>query len=163
MARDEKDEKTEQEQPVKAKGSMMKWIIIVGVLLILIGGGAAGAYFYYAKLTAAKKETAQQKPPIGVLWAMEPYIVNLQDNEGQRYLKVVIQLEVSEATTVAELDQLKPKIRDNILDLLSSKSYKDLMEQGGKQRLREEIQMRVNSFLTKGKIDKVYFLDFVIQ
>lgn len=163
MAKDEKEDKTEQEQPAKAKGSMMKWIIIIGVLVILIGGGAAGAYFYFAKVTAAKKETAVQKPPIGALWAMEPFIVNLQDNEGQRYLKAVIQLEVAEPTTVAELDQLKPKIRDNILDLLSSKSYKDLMEQGGKQRLREEIQMRVNSFLTKGKIDKVYFLDFVIQ
>jgi flagellar FliL protein len=164
MAREDKDEeKTDQEQPVKKKGSMMKWIIIIVAVVVIVGGGAGGAYYYFTKMTASKKETAVQKPPIGALWAMEPFIVNLIDNEGQRYLKAVIQLEVSDSLTVAELDQLKPKIRDNVLDLLSAKSYKDLMEQGGKQRLREEIQMRINTFLTKGKIEKVYFLDFVIQ
>jgi flagellar FliL protein len=164
MAKDDRDEeKTEQEQPAKGKGSMMKWIIIIGIVVLVLGGGAGGAYYYFVKMAAPKKEAAQQKPPIGALWAMEPFIVNLIDNEGQRYLKAVIQLEVSDPLTVAELDQIKPKIRDNILDLLSAKSYKDLMETGGKQRLREEIQMRVNSYLTKGKVEKVYFLDFVIQ
>jgi flagellar protein FliL len=164
MARENKDEeKTDQEQPVKAKGSLMKWIIIIGVVVIVLGGGAGGAYYYFTKMTASKKDVPPPKPAIGALWAMEPFIVNLVDNEGQRYLKAVIQLEVSDPASVAELDQIKPKIRDNVLDLLSAKSYKDLMETGGKQRLREEIQMRVNSYLTKGKIEKVYFLDFVIQ
>jgi flagellar FliL protein len=34
---------------------------------------------------------------------------------------------------------------------------------GGKQRLRDEVAVRVNSYLTKGKVVKVYFTDFVIQ
>ena len=33
----------------------------------------------------------------------------------------------------------------------------------GKQRLRDEITMRLNSFLSGGKIVKVYFTEFVIQ
>jgi len=75
----------------------------------------------------------------------------------------VIQMEVSEKEALAELEQLKPRLRDSILDLLTSRSYKDLVELAGKQRLREDIAGRVNNALSKGKITKVYFTDFVIQ
>jgi flagellar basal body-associated protein FliL len=37
------------------------------------------------------------------------------------------------------------------------------MKPAAKQRLRDEIVLRVNSFLTKGKILKVYFTEFVVQ
>jgi flagellar FliL protein len=94
---------------------------------------------------------------------MDPFIVNLMDNNGERYLKLAIQLEISDPKGVAELDQMKPKLRDNVLDLLSAKSVKELMDMAGKQRLREEIAMRLNTFLTTGKVSKVYFTEFVIQ
>jgi flagellar FliL protein len=85
------------------------------------------------------------------------------DNQGERYLKIIMQLEVSNQLVVAELEQLKPKLRDNVLDLLTAKTYSELMDMGGKQRLRDEVAIRVNSYLTKGKVVKVYFTDFVIQ
>jgi flagellar FliL protein len=43
------------------------------------------------------------------------------------------------------------------------KTFKELMELTGKQKLRDEMVMRLNAFLTKGKINKVYFTEFVIQ
>jgi len=58
---------------------------------------------------------------------------------------------------------LKPKLRDNILDLLTAKTFAELMDTGGKQKLRDEVAMRLNAFLTKGKIVRVYFTEFVIQ
>jgi len=64
---------------------------------------------------------------------------------------------------VDELNLLKPKLRDSILDLLSAKTYKEMMDPIGKQRLRDEIALRANAYLTKGKIIKVYFTEFVIQ
>jgi flagellar FliL protein len=94
---------------------------------------------------------------------MDPFIVNLVDNNGERYLKISVELEVSDKNVVPELNKLKPKLRDNILDLLTAKSYKDLVDMMGKQRLRDEIMMRLNSFLSGGKITKVYFTEFVIQ
>jgi flagellar FliL protein len=33
----------------------------------------------------------------------------------------------------------------------------------GKQRLREDIAGRVNNTLTKGKVTRVYFTEFVVQ
>ena len=163
MARDEKIEQNEvQPTQEKKKGSALKWIAIIGVVLMVLAAAGGGGWYYMNKAQAAKKE-APQAPAIGAMWPMEPFIVNLADSNGERYLKLVIQLEVSDPLCVQELDQLKPKLRDNVLDLLSVKTYKELMELTGKQKLREEMVMRLNAFLTKGKINKVYFTEFVIQ
>jgi flagellar FliL protein len=165
--KDAKDEKDGEEQvPEKKKGSALKWIIIAVIILIVLGGAGAGAYFFLfqPKATSGEKKPAEQaKSMVAIFWPMDPFIVNLIDNEGERYLKVVLQLELSDQAVVEELNLLKPKVRDNILDLLTVKTYKEMMDPIGKQRLREEIVLRANGYLTKGKILKVYFTEFVIQ
>ncbi len=166
MAKEElkEEEHLEQQPEVKKKGSLVKWILIGVVLLVIVGGLAGGGAFFYFKVMGDKKTASPaQQPVAGIFWPMEPFIVNLVDNNGERYLKVILQLEVNDQAAVAELDVFKPKLRDNILDLLSVKSYKELIDVGGKQRLRDELVMRLNSFLTKGKVVKVYFTEFVIQ
>ena len=163
MAKEEK-EAVVAEEPVKKKKPLMKIIIISLSLLAVVAGGVLGAVYYFSNAGVAQKAAPAPPPPlIGTLWPMEPFIVNLLDNQGERYLKIVMQLETSSQLVVAELEQLKPKLRDNILDLLTAKTYSELMDMGGKQRLRDEVAVRVNSYLTKGKVVKVYFTDFVIQ
>jgi flagellar protein FliL len=165
--KDDKDEKEGEEQvPEKKKSSALKWIIIGVIVVFVLGGAGAGAYFFLFKShppAAEKKQAEAAKPQIAIFWPMDPFIVNLIDNEGERYLKVVLQLELSDQPAVEELNLLKPKLRDSILDLLSAKTYKEMMDPIGKQRLRDEIALRANGYLTKGKILKVYFTEFVIQ
>lgn len=156
--RDEAEEKKGEETPKQAP---VKAIIIGVVVLVLLGAAGGGGFWWYSQ-AAVKKEAAPQ-PAVSVMWAMDPFVVNLMDNNGERYLKLALQLEITDAKGVAELDQLKPKLRDNVLDLLSAKSFKELMDMPGKQRLREEIAMRLNAFLTTAKVSKVYFTEFVIQ
>ena len=164
MAKEGKEE-VEVEEPVKKKKPLMKITIIAVIVLVVVAGGVAGALYYFSKPGAAQK--AAPSPPaapvIGAMWPVEPFIVNLLDNQGERYLKIIMQFETSSQLVVAELEQLKPKLRDNILDLLTAKTYAELMDINGKQRLRDEVAVRVNTYLTKGKIVKVYFTDFVIQ
>ena len=168
MADKDKKEETEGEEqvPEKKKGSSLKWIIIAVIALLVLGGGGAGAYFFLVKSkppAAEKKQAEATKPQVAVFWPMDPFIVNLIDNEGERYLKVVMQLELSEQSALEELNLLKPKIRDSILELLSAKTFKEMIDPIGKQRLKDEIALRANGYLTKGKILKVYFTEFVIQ
>lgn len=146
----------------KKNGPLLKWILIISVVLILVIGGAGAGYYFFMK-PAAKKAVVQVQPVIGTVYPMDPFIINLQDNQGERYLKLVMQLEISDPVGIKELDMLKPKMRDNILDLLSAKTYKELMDVGGKQRLREEIIMRLNSIVSTVKISKIYFTEFVVQ
>lgn len=162
MAREEKEEHAVEEVPQKKKLPLKKLIIIGMAVVIVVTGGTIGTVYY--KKFFGKKEPQQQQAPVGAIWPMDPFIVNIQDTGGSdRYLKIVVELDISDKNCIAELNQLKPKLRDNVLDLLSSKSYKDIMDISGKQRLREEIMMRLNNFLTGGKIIKVYFTDFVVQ
>lgn len=162
MAKEAKDEQAVEEVPQKKRLPLKKLIIIGVAVVVVVAGGVFGTISY--KKFFGKKEQQQQQAPVGAIWSMEPFIVNIQDPGGtDRYLKIVVELDISDKNCIAELNQLKPKLRDNVLDLLSSKSYKDIMDISGKQRLREEMMMRLNSFLTGGKIVKVYFTDFVVQ
>lgn len=161
MAREERNEQVEEEVPQKKKLPLKKLIIIGVAMLIVVTAGAFGAIYY--KKFFNKKDKVEQQVLIGAIWPMDPFIVNIQDQGADRYLKIIIELDISDNNCIAELNQLKPKLRDNVLDLLSSKTYKDIMDISGKQRLREEIMVRLNSFLTSGKITKVYFTEFVVQ
>jgi flagellar protein FliL len=163
--REEIKEKDEQSEDVvqgqgKKKSSMMMYIIIGVIVLVVLGAGVGGAVFFMSK-SSEKKVAAT--PAIGTMWVMEPLIINLADNNGERYLKVVIQLELTSPEASKEMDVIKPKFRDSTVDLLSNKTYKDLADNIGKQRLRDDIMLRGNSMLMQGKIGKVYFTEFVIQ
>lgn len=164
--RDEDDENEEKKEPEK-KGSPLKLIIIIVVVVVLLAGGGLGAYFFLSRPKAQSEEPAVQKESskFVVFWPMDPFIVNLADTESERYLKVVMQLELSDQLLVDEMKKVNPKLRDAILELLSSKAYKDVMDPAGKQRLRDEIVMRMNMTVDspKGKVLKVYFTEFVVQ
>ncbi|OPY04299.1 MAG: Flagellar FliL protein [Syntrophaceae bacterium PtaB.Bin038] len=146
----------------KKKGSMLKWMIIAVVVVLVLGGGGAGAYFLLNK-SADKEAAAPPKPPIGAVWTPDVFIVNLADADADRYLKITMNFELSDSLAAAELDQMRPKVRDMVLGVLTVKSFKDLNNFEGKQRLKEEIAMRLNSHLTRGKVVQVYFTDFVVQ
>lgn len=162
MAKDKKDQMEEQDQQPKAKkGLSMKWIIIIAITLLVVVAGAATGYYFFSK--TQHKKPPEQKPAVITIWPMEAFVVNIADVGGERYLKLVIQLELSDPAAVAELEQIKPRLRDSILDLLTPKTYKELMDLAGKQRLREDIAGRVNNALTKGKVNRVYFTEFVVQ
>jgi len=159
--KDEKEEKTlEENSKPAAKKSIIKWIFI-GIAVVIIIAGGTGAILYFS--TSQKATPEKEMQGVSALWAMDPFIVNLIDNQGERYLKVCIEIEVFDKACLEELNKMKPKLRDNILDLLTAKSYKELVDIVGKQRLRDEIAMRLNNFMTKGKIVRVYFTEFVVQ
>lgn len=164
MAKENKDKEVVEEE-VRAeepkKKSKLKWIIIVLVALAVAASGTIAGLYLMAK--ADPKKPSAEKPVVLSVWPMDPFVINIAETNGERYLKIVIQVEVSDPGVGPELEQLKPRVRDSILDLLTPKTYKDLMDINGKQRLREDIAGRINNILQRGKVTKVYFTDFVIQ
>ena len=164
MAKENKDKEAveEEKRPEEPKKkSNFKWIMIALVALAVVASGAVAGFYLMTK--ADTKKPLPEKPVVVSVWPMDAFVVNIAETNGERYLKIVIQLEVSDPGVGPELEQLKPRIRDSILDLLTPKTYKDLMDMAGKQRLREDIAGRINNILQRGKVTKVYFTDFVIQ
>lgn len=162
MSKDKKEVAEEREQaPEPKKGANMKMILFAVIGLVVVSAGGVGGFYF---LKTSETPISSAPPPVMLtIWPMDALVVNLADTGGERYLKLVIQLELSHPAVVQELEQIKPKIRDKILDLLTPKTYKELMDLAGKQRLREDIAGRINNILSKGKVTKVYFTDFVVQ
>lgn len=140
-------------------------IVAVSALAVLGGGG----FVAYQTLLAPKEPVEAPPPPpqpkvtLGPVYPLDPFLVNLVEPGRPRYLKVVLQLELDGPQVSAELDGLKPKVRDTLLTLLSSKSSADLATVADKEHLRNEIVHRLNSFLGTGRVVEVYFTEFVVQ
>ena len=160
---EELEEEKEEEEPKKSKKSIIKLIAVFFGVVILGAAGFAGWTYYKTGISGSEKADAEQTDQKPGIWPMDSIVVNLMDDNGERYLKATIQIEVSSQDCVPELELLKPKVMDSILGLLSSKSYKDIVGFEKKQRLRDEIAVRLNGYLIKGQVRRVYFTEFLIQ
>ena len=162
------------------KGLPIKLILIVVGVLALAGGG----YFAYTNFfqeeaveESAEKdkngeeggegedgENAEELPPgVGVMFTMDPFVVNLAGSNGKRFLKVTAALELSSPEVNPEFEENLQKITDSILVLLSSKSFEDVYSVQGKFKLKDEITTRVNRFLVVGHVKDAYFTEFIVQ
>lgn len=102
-------------------------------------------------------------PGMGPIAALDPFVVNLADQGRGRYAKIVAQLELDNEQTAGLVEGLKPKVRDALIMLFSSKTADEMVTVGGKETLRNEIIRRVNGLLPNGKVVEVYFTEFVVQ
>lgn len=179
---DERNEEKEVKETVeKKKSPLIKIIVIVVLFALLAGGGAAGYFFIIApKLkhsSQAAPQAAEEKSEShgseggsgkegeasGTIKPLDPFVVNLSDGQGTRYLKAVVQLEMDGEMLAGEIDRKMPQIRDEIIMLLSSKSYDDLSSIPGKRSLKRVMVESINKYLTSGKVVNVFFSEFVIQ
>ncbi len=171
------DENEEIVEGEEKKGGSLKLIIIILVVLVILGGGGVFAWFKFiapaigAKDEVVKEEAGQAEPEesgkaevsTGSMFPMDSFILNLAGEGGKRFLKLTLELEMSDKKLSNEIKNNLPKIKDSILILLSSKEFKDIYTVEGKFKLRDEITARINRFLVTGHIRSVYFTEFVIQ
>ncbi len=162
----------------------IKLLIIVSVVALVfgvggafvavkfLGGGSKGAesseeHKGDAEVKAGSKNEAGgkhgQAASPGVMFDLDPFIVNLADTPEVRYLKLTLKLEVDSEAVSTELSARIPQIRDAILVLLSSKDVNAVRTTQGKFQLRDEITQRVNGLLKKPGVRSAYFTEFVVQ
>ena len=109
------------------------------------------------------EEAGEGEDFVGKMIPLETFLVNLSGNRGSKVLKLNMELEVEGERIGEEIDKRKAQIRDIIIILLSSKTYAQLSSTEGKDFLRDEIRDTVNAFLTKGKIKRVHFTEFIFN
>jgi flagellar FliL protein len=157
-----KDEQPVEKEPAKEKGNLKLILIVVAAVVLAVGGTAA--YFLFSGGGHAKEASAKvEKLGNPVIFALDPFIVNIYDGQELRYLRVKVEMEVSGEEAKTELAARQAQLRDAILVLLSAKTLLDVRDQQGKNQLRQEIFSTVGRILPPGKVQKVYFTDFVVQ
>ena len=170
----EKKDKDVESSPQKKKKSLL--FIILGVILLAIGGGG---FFAYQKLLVKKHAAtenvaapgasdptqhggAPSNSP-GVIYPMQPFIVNLADPQGKRYLKIKIELEIDSKEVADRLTKVDARLRDTVIMLLSSLTFEDIMTPEGKIRIRDELMDRFNQTIRPERINGIYFTELFVQ
>lgn len=108
-----------------------------------------------------EKEKHDEKSFVGKVVPLETFIINLAGSKGRKVAKVNMELELKGEGVADEIDKRKAQIRDIIIIILSSKTFDEVSDRDGKENLRNEIKDTINSFLTKGKINNVFFTEFI--
>ena len=160
-----KKENQEKQKKTKKGGKKFLLLIIIGVVL-LVGVGGGAYFFLFAKSTPPPEEQQPQKPPepeVGPFLQLDPFIVNLADPTGHRYLRAKITLEFRDDEAYQKANERVPQINDAIIMVLSSKTVEEVLSPEGKMELRIELIRKLNELLGPNSIKNIFFTQFVVQ
>jgi flagellar FliL protein len=163
------DAQATEEAGAPEKKSKLKLFIILGVALAVLGGGGFFAYTTFLApkpaVEGAEAEATNEKPKpvIGQMFVLDPFVVNLSDPKGKRYLKIRMELELETPEALEKAGLIIPKLRDMTIMMLTSLSFEEVMTPEGKIRIRDELVDRFNQVMKPERVEHLYFTEFVIQ
>lgn len=168
------EEVTQEEQEAQSTGGrrLLSRLLLVALTLGSTAAGAWLAYFYYPTLAQAAEQfsgtdddTEEEAPSVeyGQFMELQGFIINPAGTDGTRYLMVNLGLESAEGSVLEELKEKEVVVRDTVLKLLSQRTVEELADISLRAQLKQELRDAVNGVLRKGKIDRVYFTQYVLQ
>ncbi len=154
-------------------------LILAGAAAFILGGGAGfGASMVLASEDAGAAEIeceegdedcvpaegeAEEPESTRVVHSLGNFTVNLRGSGGGRVLRMEVQVETDD-TALPTVEENTAQLRDAVITLASDYSYADVEGLDGKTRPRDELLGRVNTLLpAEGRIERVYFTEFVVQ
>jgi len=154
-----------------ATGVSKSALIVIILVVLLLGVGTTAALFFSGVLSqpqAAAQSSFMPMPRPPIYMPLDPPLVANIDRNGRiGFLQVTVQLMTREPSVKEGVEAHMPVIRNNLLMLLSSKSYEQVMSVDGKQALRREALDEVNRILearlVPGRVEDLYFTGFVMQ
>ena len=178
-----KDAKPEAEGAAVAPRKSKKLLIIIAAALVLVLALGGGGFMVWKKMhpadeeedvevaaakpKAEKKKGAKEVGPIYI--ALDQFTVNLAPDNGDQFLQVMISVEVEDMAVGDRLKNYTPKLRNNVMLLLSGKKASELVTKAGKEALANEIRDLINEILDPGAkpgfgpVKEVLFTSFIIQ
>ena len=153
----------------EAVGGKKKRSRIVVILMILAGtivgiGMIMGIVLYFIGIPGVMPKLKADPPPVYETLEMTERVINLADVGGGRYLRVKMAVEYKKNEELtAELKEKNAEIMDGLLSVIRSKSVEDVQPVEQLEKIKAEVKKEINSKLKNGKIEKIYFTDFLIQ
>jgi flagellar FliL protein len=184
MSKETKPAEEGAEAPKKSKKLLI--IILAAVLVIVLAGG--GAAFMLLKKAphddeedvteekAKPKKKDKKAEAHSIFINLESFTVNLIPETGDQYLQVILSIELEDAQAEPALKSQMPKIRNNVMLLLSSQKASQLLPKEGKEHLAEALKEEINNIIeppkknkkgesipSEGPVKAVLFTSFIIQ
>jgi flagellar FliL protein len=141
------------------------WRWGVAAALVLLIAGATWHRFRHAASTVRHQAKAESE--VVAVLHLEPFVVNLADPEGDRFLRVGIELgldrELGQHDREGQSALAMAHTRDTILMILTTRKADDLLTSEGKAKLKDELTNALRERVPKLGVHDIYFTDFLVQ
>ncbi|RMD68847.1 MAG: flagellar basal body protein FliL [Gammaproteobacteria bacterium] len=167
----------EDTKEIKGASSKGMWLWVAVIVLVSVGASIAVTLYVTGALLSggdsvahgevvAPHPKAEHKEPLYV--ALDPpFVVNFEAQGVLRFLQVSIVLMTHDPDVVEAIKMHMPRIRNDIILLLTAQDFETLSTPEGKEKIRKEILERVQAIMKQSigvpGVDEVYFTSFVMQ
>ena len=171
---DEEEEGGQEDEP---KGFSEKWVnvlkysvLFLVVILISVTSSLIVNHFFGPTDTVSipgLKDQARKLPVPDVYQVPEFKLpLDKQDDESRTTIvqaKIGIAYEKDNQQIVNEIIARKAQIQDKIQYVIASKKYEEINTARGREELKKDIVYAINSIMTEGEVQNVFFSTFVIS
>jgi flagellar FliL protein len=167
MSDEPEHEAKEAAAPAAAGGKPPK--VVLALLALNLGlSGFAAFKVATAKPAHAAAAAKEGKEPAssevtGTVINLDPFVVNLNEMGSSRYLKVTIQLELSEHEAEKSIEKNKQIIRDGMLSYLSGLHLKDTLGAQAKDKIRTDLLAQIEGVVGTHRVRRMFFQEFMVQ
>ena len=144
----------------KSNNNFIKLIAIFLLMVVVAAGTSYGVMTYFT--STQQEEQQQEKKEFGPTYTLGEFTVNLSDSGGYQFIKASIVVEVSDEKVIEELEKRSPQLRDVLISNMREASV-DEIEEPGARTLKTNIKNELNTVLSEGQIENVWFTQLVIQ
>jgi flagellar FliL protein len=159
------------------KGSKILVLLLALNTLAMAGTGGVVAYYFLVEKEKEKLSDLvnQQSRDLASkdqdVYSLEPrrvfelntFTANLANPRVDKYIRIRVELGLSDSVSEQEIERKKSQIRDEIITSLNTKRDKELLTAQGKDALKKEIRGKLNNIVETGEIKDVLFTDFLIN
>lgn len=169
MARNQAGAQQEAPQPAAVKGRHKLIVLICVGLLALLLSVAGLAYALLSNGNDAEADSPAEPVRLPALYQpLEPaFTVNYAQGSRQRYMQVNVVLMGRDPKAMAATVEHSPLIRNQLVMLFSSADFDQLMTADGKEQLREQATLAVQTLMEQElgapTIESVLFTNLVLQ
>lgn len=175
-----------EDKSTDSSGAAKKKLDVMGLLLTILFALNAGALGYFGftlkslfqkvKVLESKQDSKVEKAGeeaektklgrdfepknLGPMFRMDSFLVNIQSEQGTKFLQLQMELELKDEATKEEVLKNQAKLRDSVITLLSSRPYQQVRTAQGMKSLRKDLLSLFNQSLSQGSIKDIFFTQF---
>jgi flagellar FliL protein len=162
----------------KRKFSGKKLVLFIILPLFLLGGGGAAAWLLLSEeepktedangaqgdAAAGEEAAAEEEGHVPVFVELPKMQANLiMTGKRQPFMVTTIVLEVGAPEEQKMVEEVQPRIENEIITYLRSLRPEDVQGAAGLQRLREELMLRVKEDAKPATVKDILFKEMLIQ
>jgi len=157
--------------PAAPARSKSRLVLIAGAVVVLAGAGGGGYWWWSHRAqadpkAAAKRVEEHHDPADAGVVSFEPFVANLADEGGSRFLRASLKLVVAGADAAKEVEESDVEVaqlQSAILEVLTVQTAEHLVTPEGKAALKKQVIEKADHILHNTKVTDVLFTEFVVQ